>query len=370
MISARVTRVQRRVLAAALLAAAFGVSATAQESVPETPPELKDFRLDTPPPREKAPEPAPTVTPPPVVPTLETPKPATATPPRPLPKSSPQPAAKTAPVTGVPETSAPEAAPEPLPSVTAEPLPELDTQPEPAAPEATTAPAIDWTAEAMRFWPLLAGLLAALLGLLAFRLLRRRRRDSLEGFEDYAEPGAELPVEDAEPLPLTITPAIPRPILNASFEPSDARLSLANLTVTGCLRLRYDGPDPLKSLHLRNQVISACEGQRAMIDAFHNDPNAGQIDTLGSAQPGEEIVLTLELQVPCEALQAFDWRERRFIAPILLLNLGSGDGSVEPCRINCLVGQEGDPLSPRMKPLPIDRGPKYFETLRFRPIAA
>jgi hypothetical protein len=348
------------------------VPATAQDAAPETPPELKDFRLDTPPPRDKVPEPAPKVTPPPAVPTIETPRPAANTPARPAAKASTPPATKASPTPStapVPATPAPEATTAEEPPLVAEPSSDFDNAAEPATTE-TTAPATDWMAEAIRFWPLLAGLLAALLGLLAFRLWRGRRRDALESIENYAEPETKLPVEAAMPLPASVTPAPTRLTLNASFEPSDARLSLTNLTVTGCLRVRYDGVDPLKSLRLRNMVISACEEQKALIDAFHNDPHAGHIDTLGAVEPGEEIVLTLELQVPSQALQAFDWHKRRFIAPILLLNLDDDDDlSVEPCRINCLVGQEGDPLSPRMQPLPIDRGLNYFSKLRFRPIA-
>jgi hypothetical protein len=145
---------------------------------------------------------------------------------------------------------------------------------------------------------------------------------------------------------------------------------MANLTITGCLRLRYDGPTALKSLRLRNLVISASEGQRDLIESFHKDDHAGQIDILGEVKPGEEIVLTLELLVPRDSLQAFDWRERRFIAPILLINLSSDDPSITPCQLNCLVGQEGDPASSRMQPLPIDRGPRHFAALRFLPIAA
>ena len=86
--------------------------------------------------------------------------------------------------------------------------------------------------------------------------------------------------------------------------------------------------------------------------------------------PGEEINLTLEMQVPRDALQAFDWRERRFVAPIVLINVASDDGATTPCRISCVVGQEGAPGAARLQPIPIDRGPKLFAALQFRPIAA
>jgi hypothetical protein len=35
-----------------------------------------------------------------------------------------------------------------------------------------------------------------------------------------------------------------------------------------------------------------------------------------------------------------------------------------------LVGQRGSEPSAKMQPLPVDRGPKLFDTLRFQPIAA
>ncbi len=356
-------------LATALLASGFGMAAAAQDAAPETPTELKDFRLDTPPVREKAPQPSPP------------------------PEASPQPEAKTEapqPKRAVPrsaaeapsrqqrpsESDAP--ATEPLPSAGAsEPQPEpvLETSPEAEAPvraEPTQSKAegAKLPSLLLGLWPVLAALMALLAGWMAFRWFSNRQPDALEGVSAVIT----TPAAPAIPTP-TAKSAVPPKVastskLTASFEPSDARLSLANLTITGCLRLRYDGAAALPSLRLRNLVISASEGQRAFIDSFHSDPKAGQIDTLGGVQPGEEIVLTLELQVPRDALQAFDWRERRFVAPILLLNLSCDDPSVAPCRINCLVGQQGDPTSPRMRPLPIDRGPRHFAALRFSPIAA
>jgi hypothetical protein len=365
--SARFQRVQRRVCTAALLAACLGVSVAAQDSTPETPPELKDFRLDAPPPKEEVAEPttAPVVAPQaqPKADTLRTKR----NQPRPAAQPSPRQEDQSPPSEPVGEPEEQAKAPALLP----EPLPQSEVPAE--AEPATAGPESGGlTSTLLGLWPILPALLALLAGWLAFRWFANRQRDTLEGTESVSAPTAAQtsPSPAAAPKPVTPQPLVARGSLSASFEPSDARLSMANLTITGRLRLRYDGATSLKSLRLRNLVISASEGQRNFIEAFHEDPNAGQIDTLGGTQPGEEIVLTLELQVPRNSLQAFEWAERRFVAPILLINLSSDDPSVKPCRISCLVGQEGDPNSPRMRPLPIDRGPRHFAALRFYQIAA
>jgi hypothetical protein len=116
--------------------------------------------------------------------------------------------------------------------------------------------------------------------------------------------------------------------------------------------------------------MSACDGQMDKINNFHADPAAGQVNSLGPVAPGEEIKMKLEMQVPRDALQAFDWRERRFVAPIVLINVGSDDPAVKPFQVTCVVGQAGDAAATRLQPLPIDRGPKLFDSLQFRPIAA
>lgn len=363
----------------AAIAACIAMGAGAQDVATETPPELKDFRLDTPPARDPAPKPQ-TLPPPPTPEPSPAPQPKAEAPRGESPATRVEP--KSAPRAAAPEAS-PAARPDAAEAPVAEPLSPENA--DAALPETTGEPADqpilensppaqrDWLAEATRFWPALLALFAALLGWLGYRAWRSRRRGGA-----LADTDDDLLVEPLEPRDSLVpakaaVPPTPFPTIGAmtaSFEPADARLSIANLTITGCLRLRYDGTEPLASLRLRNQVISACEGQQAMINGFHADPTAGRIDALGAVQPGEEIVLTLELQVPREGLQAFDWRQRLFVAPILLLNIDSEDRSVAPCRINSLVGLEGDPTSPRMRPMPIDRGPRHFDALRFRPLAA
>jgi outer membrane biosynthesis protein TonB len=401
MISAQKTRALLVwALGSTLLVAGFGVSVSAQDTVPETQGELKDFRLDTPAPKEKAPEPAP----PPVV---ETPKPKVEAPaPAPQPKAqerTPQkpaskteakpaePAATTAAIPIADEVASGTAPSDAVPAIAA-PAAEADAEQASdttVETESVTAPS---SFDAAQYWPVgagLLGLLAVLAGLFAWQRRRGTALASDEAAEYPAEPiqiadsdddhveeiqlPADLPAPVAASQPVRSSKAATttvRRMLTASFEPAEARLSLTNLTVTGCLRMRFESPDPLETLQMRSQVISACEGQQAMIDAFHADATAGQIDSLGPVQPGEEIVLTLELQVPREGLQAFDWRERRFIAPILLLNIGSDNPDVAPVIINCLVGQEGSAESTKMRPLAIDRGPRRYGDLRFQPLAA
>jgi hypothetical protein len=337
-------------------------SVLAQDSVPDTKGELKDFRLDNPPPKDKPAEPAPEIEAPVAQPVVK----STTTPVSPrLRPAPPQPRAK-------PDTqlSAPPAADtgrldenteQPADVLPSAPLPVEDA---PIAPSATAA-AFDYT----QYWPLIAAILAGLFSLAIFGIWQRRRRQQRVVIADNNVPARPAPIIPIVPIPPTT--AIPSMAsLTARFDPGDARLSVANLTVKGHLHLRYDGEAPLETLKLRTRVMSACDGQNALIDAFHSDPSAGEIESLGRVVPGEEIDLTLEMQVPRDALQAFDWRERRFVAPIVLINVTSEDGMVTPCRVSCVVGREGERGSTRLQPIPIDRGPKLFGTLQFRPIAA
>ena len=345
----------RLIYALALVGLFCGMSVTAQDTLPEKNGELDGFRLDTPPPKEKAVEPAPKV----VAPVAQPVAKSAAPPAKRVQREAPQ----TLPAT-TPQQNAPAA--ETIEPVGAAGFTDIPPPVEVVGNEAAKpAPVVKASPLAVYFqyWPWLAALLATILGFVLFGIWKRLRAPV------FAEAPAPIKARTLTPPPAA-TPVVASSNLTARFDPADARLSVANLTVKGHLHLRYDGESPLESLQLRTRVMSACDGQKTLIDAFHSDPAAGQVESLGRVMPGEQIDLTLEMQVPRDALQAFDWRERRFVAPIVLINIASDDGAITPCRISCVVGQGGAPGAARLQPIPIDRGPKLFGALQFRPIAA
>lgn len=353
----RTAPMPRLIYALALGALCCGISVAAQDTLPDKNGELSGFRLDTPPPKEKAAEPVPKVEAPVVKPVVK----SVAPPVKPVQRTAPQTLPSIAPQQDTPSTET--IAPTGTPAFTDIPPPTdvVEGETVETAASAKTSPVTDY----IQYWPWLATLLAALLGCVLFRIWKHRRAPVYAAVPAVAQTRAPVP-----PPPPVAKPVVEASNLIARFDPADARLSVANLTVKGHLHLRYDGEAPLETLTLRTRVMSACDGQKAMIDGFHSDPAAGQIESLGRVVPGEEIDLTLEMQVPRDALQAFDWRERRFVAPIVLINVASDDGTIIPCRISCVVGQVGGPGSARLQPIPIDRGPKLFVALQFRPIAA
>jgi hypothetical protein len=352
----RTAPILRPIYAAALAGLLWSGTVAAQDTLPDKNGDVDGFRLDKPPPKEKAAEPAPKVEEAPVV------QPVTkSAAEKPVQRAASQKQLAKAPVqvTSPVEPTAPTAAPgfKDIPP----PVEVVENEMAEPAPSASASQIADY----FQYWPWLAVLLAAVMGLMLFGFWKRNR----------APVFAEAPTPFKAHAPIPPSPLVTKPVpassnLTFRFDPADARLSVANLTVKGHLHLRYDGDAPLESLQLRTRVMSACDGQKAMIDAFHSDPEAGQVERLGQVMPGEEIDLTLEMQVPRDALQAFDWRERRFVAPIVLINVASDDSAITPCRVSCVLGQEGAPGAVRLQPIPIDRGPKLFAALQFRPIAA
>jgi hypothetical protein len=157
----------------------------------------------------------------------------------------------------------------------------------------------------------------------------------------------------------------------AQFTPTSAQLSIASLSVTGMLAIKNQTRTPVSGLILRSHMISAQDGQREAVAAFHSDRGAGSIQPLGDLAAGERIDATIEIRLPRTELSSFRWTEREFVAPIVLIHLfGSADGEPVEIQITQLIGREGTGQSDRMQPLPIDRGPKRFSGIAARPVFA
>ena len=370
---------------ALVVAALFSYTpVTAQDAGQTSSGELKDFRLDSPAPKVKEPESAPNQDAPSAQ--VQDQKPAQQGPAQqssvikrdsaqkiPARRAEPRRSIQPLQDEATEEAAAPPSSLLPPSSALPDATAETAAAAEPAATQAK--PAFDY----LQYWPLLAMALAGLLGLVLFLLWKRRGAAEDVSEEEPLAVAAQLEPEEIEP-PIAPQPQPnPQPVresatapesLTAQFTPENARLSVANLTITGRLHLQYLGDVPLESLRLRTLMISACDGQKETINSFHSDPQMGQVNSLNAVSPGEEIKMTLELQLPRDALQAFDWRERRFVAPIILIHIDNDKQAIAPVRITSLVGQEGEPGAARLRPIPVDRGPKLFGALQFRPIAA
>lgn len=380
----RVSRVEKMARFALLLAIALLLGAppiAAQDALPETPRELRDFRLD---PERAQPQPEPQVTPPPVVPTLpETQTPAPSGEEAAPPAQRQTPAGRTP--SARPSTAVAEQAPAPETEVSepaqALPLP-VDTSPE-------AAPAVGTASEpaSLPWWQIAAALGVVALALFGFLAFRRRRsvRYDEPVFEAAVEPLAEPAVEPDHiqeipqaPVPAMAsvklsTPPPPAKQANVSLEfiPDKATLSFTSLTVKGQLRLINNGDAPAKNLRLRATLLSANARQQQIIAAFH----AGQIEvpdeSLGEAKPGETLALQIEMAVPLAELQSFEVDNKRIMVPVFVADLAyESSGQTEKAKIACLVGKETQPPASKMAPFRIDLGPRSFAPLGQRPIYA
>jgi hypothetical protein len=368
-----------KVVFAALLS--VNVAAYAQDVVPQTPPELRDFKLDpekpkpeprplpqdTPQagpvnstPRQPQPEPVgpqpvtprpaprPVITVPDVTPTAQrrsAPAPvqersATATSAAPVPKSS----AITAPPTA--GTASPQQEVGTLPPATA-PVPELQTDPSvtpptgPAPMAETDTVSANAPAPFPYWWIAIAA--AAIAG--AIILFLRRRKTVPYDAELYetqnvpVEPEYVAPDYIASPAPLAaaqitapLTLPIPaaatgapkrkdkRPDLDISFIPEKATLSLAKLTIKGQIRIINNGNAEAKSMQLRAAIISANVHQEHQIEAFHSHSQTPG-DEIGAATIGERIAMDIDLIIPLSELSSFAMDNKQLFAPIVVAHV-------------------------------------------------
>ncbi|HMS20922.1 MAG TPA: hypothetical protein PKC46_10285 [Sphingorhabdus sp.] len=358
---------------------------TSQDIGTSTPPELRDFRLDTPPPQptpqQAQPQPESTTAVPPAA-ERQQPSPeqrAVRDPQSRQPDAQADRRSQTVTDTAAAQTplqDRPESVSDAVPSVDADSQPRAERAPVVAGDSLSEAQLPD------RLW--IGAVIAALLAALAFALWMRRRKLKARAAQTaelpklQPSPPARLekpkspvtppaPKQDASPPP-TVNGAAP---IEAAFKPEAAQLSIASLSITGTLTLVNKGDAPVDQLLLRSHMISAQTGQREAIAAFHQSNATGSRQALGSLAIGERIDAVIEIRLPRNELASFRWTEREFVAPIVLFNLSGlvEDRNVE-VRLSQLIGREGRDAAARMKPLAVDRGPKRFTAISTRPLFA
>lgn len=340
----------------------------AQGAIPETPPELRDFRLD---PVRPQPTPVtqPEVQPPPVVRTVEPPRPVERRPER----VAPQPRQAERPVTTETDAPTPETAPltedtpAPEPAIV-EPLPETAAPLAKAQPIPTTSPSLPW-------WLGLAGIAAAL-ALLGGWLYWRRR--PVGAVDSEVSPSAErfepapAPVIVPQPARIKVVEnTAPRPRILLEFIPDKATLGFNALTLKGQLRLVNEGDSPATDLQFRAILTSANQRQNETIAAFESGAITIAPNAIGSAKEGERLALDIEMSVPVNELESYTVGEKRIFVPLMLASLeyawANGKDSVT---IACMIGRETEPPQLKMGPLRLDLGPRSFAPLGQRPVYA
>lgn len=387
-----------RALLALLLLAAFGMPTggvvQAQDAVPDTPPELRDFRLDQPQSQPQPTEqPAPQAEPPPAVRTVpdtaaQQPAPTTRTAPTPRraepsqQSATPTPAGSEGPL---PEPIIEEPAPS---DVSASPLVSADN-------DFSTAPAPTQSGESsgdnVGLFAALAAAIAAI-GLLAFLWSRRRQQkmadivgaseaDAIEApppaFEKdpiATSPNVAPPAPQPTPAPVPIarqaSASVPHDV-TITFYPEKATVSFTTLTVQGQLQINNAGKAVVRDMQLRAVLLSASSQQQTAVETFFAKPSQIPKNPLGDAKPGERLGLSLELSVPLNEMQTFPLGKQQLLVPIIVASLSYSDeqgNHAGEARLANMIGREAQPPQPKMGPLRLDKGPRSFAPLGQRPI--
>lgn len=353
-------------LGALLLTIGGASDSHAQDAVENTPPELRDFRLDPPPP-ENAPEPEATqpITPPATQPTVEpTPAPIVRQP-RPI-VAEPQPTAP-APTADIPPDT--ETAPE------VETAPPVALPTPGAAPTSTaTLPQTDAPAlaqpEGIETWVIVAvaGLLLAITGGAFFMWRRRRVAPPSRPRQTNMATSPPTPGPARPRVPPVLPTPKPSPVraVSMTFAPENAVVSFSSLTIKGQLHITNAGEAPAEGLALSAVLISASNEQQHAIDHFFANLGPTAATSLGSVRPGENMSLPLQLGVALNEMQTFSLQNKTLFAPILVAKLvrSSPDGNAqEVARLVCMIGRESSPPQPKMGPLRLDQGPRSFDRL-------
>ena len=346
-------------------------------------PELDVFRgapVTPPPPVVVPPLPAPTVTPPPqATPQAQPQPPAPSRTPRPAaPTPRAEPAAPAAPQSSPsapPLATPPQAQPQTAPqSAPLAPPPATSPQPAPLSPPSETTP-----------WPWIAAGLLVIVAMLGAAWLLRRRRSEVEqpwdepAVEEEPAPAPAAPRPRATPVPPppqpkpAPAPATPPPAPNAdrswidmSMEVRGARLSLMGATINYVLTLHNRGTLPAEDLLIRSLIANADANQQAMLQQFFAGSAGLPTHSIVAIAPGERQSLTGELRLLPDQIAPVQMGNRALLIPLVAFDAqyrwNEDDKPVGAGRTGraFIIGEEKTPPADRLAPFRLDQGPRQY----------
>jgi hypothetical protein len=222
---------------------------------------------------------------------------------------------------------------------------------------------------------------AAVLGLGAFLMLRRRRSVPLdEEAETFVEPAqndpapqapppAEAPNEPSKPvLPPQTRPSLAEPLaIGTVFAARAVRLSLVYATVQYELEIANESASDLPGLQVRADLTSA-HASLGTREQLAPAPEQMEVKhSLGALAPGEAATLKGDVRVSLQQLLPLAKGNARFFVPLVRFAIVAQDGTA--VRRVFTIGPR-DPASGAITSVRLDAGPRNLRELESREIEA
>ena len=373
-------------LLAAAIVSLSAVPAAYAQDIGTTPPELRDFRLDTPPPvpatEPEKPSPSPAPAPQQDAPDVQRPSTPQAK------TSSPAAVARErAPISQPPgnDGQAPRGAESPQAAVQQPLISEpLDNPAPPAAIAAQRQKGVEGYSVlgGIGLTDIAAGMALLLAMIFAGWFIWRKRQRArstpvVQQVQRSMPTGPVTALPPQKPTPRSLPPAMPlstRGAVIMNFVPTHAVVSFSSLTIEGQLQISNTDSGTAEDLVLHTILISASHDQKQAIDSFFADPGKfAPFVPVAAMRPGEHISAPLKLAVALNAMETFSLQDKTLLAPIIvarLARLANTGTTQEVARLVCMIGREANPPQPRMGPLRLDQGPRKFDRLGQRALVA
>ncbi|AMO70904.1 LPXTG cell wall anchor domain-containing protein [Sphingorhabdus sp. M41] len=206
-------------------------------------------------------------------------------------------------------------------------------------------------------------LLFVLLGALFLWRARRHAAPKQTTVTDPERATAGLP-SDIATLP---DPILPVAALSIGFQPHSANATLINAVLGFELTLSNHGGDDLTGIRVSGAMVQA-QNHGA------GDPVLADLSPLAEVPnlpTGETEKIVAEFRIPLTGIRPIQFQSQALFVPLVQIAIEFTDvsGTQHIQTAAYLVGQEHQPLRPKMAPFRLDLGPRSFAPLGHRPLA-